>query len=871
MNKNYLYRLSQLLLMVGFMLGLSSCRETFEQLFPDDDEIAAGDEVMFTSALRSRAVTRTITDGYSDYQPVSEAYEFEVKMYSKEGENQEVEVATGKYKVGEETESIGTLNASTSLYWPSNTVVYGFKATAGSKDLETNQSDKAKWLAQDRLEGASPGFFSAKDWKKEIQKSGLKSNDDDYKKIPLYLQHKRALITIKLKAGEGVSSEALNYRLAETNLDAHIYSYQKKSETEFESKEITPLLRGEKLEGMNDTTAVYEAIVEPHDYSVNGGVTDVIAKIRLSGQNYSFYANNDNNATSTSYSLTAGMHLIITITLSRNSRKSLMSAYIEDWTEDVTTRICDDYGNAGVLSEIRDASDLKNFLENENKPGNVALIYQNIELTEDLSSYSLLGSLNLGGHKIISKWRLFDEITSTGSLVNGSVEIDGAVETAIAQTNDGVIEDVIIAPKKENNSAKATVAGAVVTNTGIISKCQSSLLVEGDAAYTGGIAANCSIPSSKTKEKVIIDRCTVSNRVGSNNANAVVGGIVGQAEGSITNNTFEYGITLSQDKSTHKNIVGHVNGENVIFSGNAWPTKDENSGIMNNATKRYSGIIDCVADFSKAAAVADSTYLLAKDIKVENTIGKVAYKLEGNNKQITASQMIFNTITGSVNNLTVYVDKTLATTSTETDTDVMAPLAENVTGGAVYGVTVTMAPNTYIQAANPAGLVVWATDGAIISNCEVTADIRAKLSKPDAADFKYAGGIVSTASKATISQCVFHSDSKLTTQMTGSVTAMYYGGIVGGVNRNADTSNKLTITDCTSYCSSYIGETEDNYHGGIIGYAKFSDESNATENCQGNWWPDNQQGKVSKGAAVYSGSIDTVVGKRNAAPPKEKK
>ena len=139
MNKNYLYRLSQLLLMVGFMLGLSSCRETFEQLFPDDDEIAAGDEVMFTSALRSRAVTRTITDGYSDYQPVSEAYEFEVKMYSKEGENQEVEVATGKYKVGEETESIGTLNASTPLYWPSNTVVYGFKATAGSKDLETNQ------------------------------------------------------------------------------------------------------------------------------------------------------------------------------------------------------------------------------------------------------------------------------------------------------------------------------------------------------------------------------------------------------------------------------------------------------------------------------------------------------------------------------------------------------------------------------------------------------------------------------------------------------------------------------------------------------------------------------------------------------------
>lgn len=871
MNKNFLYNISQLLLLVGFTLGLSSCRETFEQLFADD-EIAAGDEVMFTSALRSRAVTRTITDGYVDYQPVSEAYEFDIKMYSKEGENKEIEVATGKYKV-EKAETIVTLNATEPLYWPSNTIAYGFKATAGSIDLETNQSDKTKWLAQDRLEGASPGYFSAKDWKNEIQKSSLKSDEKDYKKIPLYLQHKRALITIKLKAGEGVSSEALNYRLAETNLNACIYSYQKKNETEFKTKKITPLLRGEKLEDQKDTTAVYEAIVEPHDYSVNDGQTDTIAKISLSGQNYSFYANNDNDKANTSYNLTEGMHLIITITLSRYSRKALMSAYIEDWTEDVTTTICDDYGNAGVLTEIKKAEDLKNFLDKENKPGNVALIYNDIELEEDLSTYSLQGSLNLGGHKITSKFRLFKDITSTGSLVNGTVEIDNAVDAAIAYTNDGVIEDVKIVPKKDNNTAKATVAGAVVTNTGIISKCHSFLLVEGDsdADYAGGIAANSSIPNGKTKDKVIIDGCTVSNRVGSNNASAIVGGIVGQAEGIITNNTFEYGITLSQNKDTHKNIVGSVNSENAFISGNAWPTKDENSGIKNYAAKRYSGIIDCVADFAKAAAVADSTYLLVKDIKVENTIGDVEYKLEGNNKQITTSQMIFGKITGSVSNLTVYVDQPLVSTSTDTDTDVMAPLAKEVTGGTVHGVAVTMAQNTYIQAANPAGLVVWATDGAIISNCEVTADIKAVLKNPEAKDYKYAGGIVSTASKATISQCVFHSDSKLATEMAGTVTAMYYGGIVGGVDRNAESSNKLTITDCTNYCSSYIGETEDDYHGGIIGYAIFSGGSSATENCQGNWWPDNKKGTVSKGAAVYSGSIDTVVGKRNAAPPAEKK
>ena len=84
----------------------------------------------------------------------------------------------------------------------------------------------------------------------------------------------------------------------------------------------------------------YDAIVEPYDYSVKPE-DDRIAKVSLSGQNYSFYAGNDVASNAASYNLEAGKHLTITVTLSRDSRKVMMSAYIEDWTEDVTTTICD--------------------------------------------------------------------------------------------------------------------------------------------------------------------------------------------------------------------------------------------------------------------------------------------------------------------------------------------------------------------------------------------------------------------------------------------------------------------------------------------------------------------------------------------------
>ena len=154
MVKNKIYRISQWLMMACLVMTMVSCRETIESIFSDD--IAEGDEVMFTAALPRVAMTRA----ESDYEVVNEPYQFTIGMYTSE----ENKVAEGTYKVIE-NDAVGTLNAATPLYWPSTTVAYGFKAVAGTKTLDADQSEKDKWLLQDRLEGSSDSYRTAKEWK----------------------------------------------------------------------------------------------------------------------------------------------------------------------------------------------------------------------------------------------------------------------------------------------------------------------------------------------------------------------------------------------------------------------------------------------------------------------------------------------------------------------------------------------------------------------------------------------------------------------------------------------------------------------------------------------------------------------------------
>ena len=882
--------------MACMAVSLSSCRETFENLFSDDIEV--GEEVMFTTSLPSVSVTRSAKSDYETqmgaYKAVTDAYEFTVGMYLEDDGSL---VGEGVY-----TPSTGgaliVKSGTTPLYWPSTIKANGFKAIAGSKSLSEDQSKQEDWLKQDRLEGfgyikkwegdentgssldklTELNYRTAKQWKALNEELKLEGNNADYKKIPLYLQHQRALITVKLKAGEGVSSKSLWPSNAAKEVVTRIYSH---STSTPDTTAIKPLARWES-EAEGDTIMCYDAIVEPWDYNQNP-TDNLITKISLSGQNYSFYRGNDTTPNSDdNYNLAAGKHLTITVTLGRESRKTLMSAYIEDWTEKVTTTICDDHGNAGEPKYIETCDDLIDFLKNYNKAGNVGLVLNDIDLGEWDDSYKLYCTLNLGGWTLKSSKRFLDEMDGTAYLQNGTIQIGNntdvvEINAAIANINNGTIDDVKITAI---NGAHATVAGAVVENTGSIIKCHSSIEVSGssDVNYVGGIAAKSiaakSITGITSGKNATITGCIVNNRV--DGGTKACGGIVGLANGDITNNTFEYGITLLQDAKA-KNIVGAYDGT-CNFKNNAWPTVADDGENETPVGERYTGIIDSETELASATG-SGNRYRLAKDISVSSTKDDVAYELDGNGKTISTSKMIFKNITGQVHDMTINVTDNLVAEHKTDDKDIIAPLAEGVFGPkAEIRNIVVNAKGITIQASNPAGVVVWAAEGAKIVNCEATANIVAKVVNLSSGERKYAGGIVSTASTATISQCVFHKDSELrpATGITGAET-VYYGGIVGGIGSWNGETPKLTITDCASFCESYITTPEDAYHGGILGYAQKEINltySNATEDCQGNWWPNNGE-KISNGVAskgLANGyTVEKTIGKRNAVKPEEKK
>jgi len=901
---NHYIKLSLSVLMISIVFFLTSCRESFDELFSSD--IAVGEEVMFTTSLPSASITRATQAEYESmmaaYKTVHEGYEFTIGMYD---ESSTDPISSGIYQL-DSLDTNGLLCSkadATPLYWLSTTVPYAFMATAGTKTLEADQSTKAKWLLQDQLEGYgyiqkwdtdknapldqlnSLNYHTAKDWKKLNSEVKLVSSDTDYKKIPLYLQHKRSLITIILKAGEGVSREALAFNVAENDLSDTIYSYTKGSSSTT-AIAIRPLAsetlidydadkNGAAESGVSSTR--YDAIVEPYDYSANPS-TDLITRISISGQHYSFYSQNDYkyDTNKDSYKLEPGKHLTITVTLSRDSRKTMMTAYIEDWTEEVTNTICDDYGNAGEPIKIKNRDELIAFLkdENKNKAGNIALVTQNIELEvpsetntgkwDAYNTYDLNCTLSLGGNTIISNHCFLRSLGNSASLQNGTIQIDGQVNAAIAETNNGTIDDIKVT--SHGTTAYATKAGAVVNNTGTISRCNSSLKVANSSStdIIGGIAATSVSSDTKT---AIIDACTVTNSV---KGGAKGGGIVGEANGYVTNNTFEYGITLLQDSTTHKNIVGHINNNHSFKTeNNAWPTYNTNGSLKNTTaqTNLYHGIIDSEAELKASVGSTynkdDKRYRLAQDITVNSTVGDVAYDLNGNSKTITTEAMVFNAVTGQVHNLTVYVASNLETTQdTKAATDAIAPLAFDVHGekAEISNINVKMADGTVIKASNPAGVVVWAYNGATVSNCEARINLYANVSTSVTQGRKFAGGIVSTVSNATITQCILHSGSTL----DGTASSLiYFGGIVGGIEKKEGSNDnpELTITDCTCF----LTVTKDEKHGGILGNALLGTNETATSNCQGNWWSSD-----CNGVGAYIGSIESTIGKRNAITPTEK-
>ena len=136
------------LLTALMMLPLTGCND---KLGGNEDN---AESVLFTTALPGGLTTRSARTDWQEqmgaYKAVNEAYEFTIGMY--ESGNP---VAQGVYKpkAGATDGTLACKSGTTPLYWPNTTTAYGFKAVAGTTVLAQDQTTKAKWLLQDRLEG----------------------------------------------------------------------------------------------------------------------------------------------------------------------------------------------------------------------------------------------------------------------------------------------------------------------------------------------------------------------------------------------------------------------------------------------------------------------------------------------------------------------------------------------------------------------------------------------------------------------------------------------------------------------------------------------------------------------------------------------
>ena len=1000
-------------LLLGVALLLAGCSTDILRLGGDGD-MEAGEAIEFTTYVPGKAATRTARSEFethmASYQAVTDNYTFNIKMYQKDVV---ASIGTGVYK--SVTEGDGTLTATTPLYWPDNVNRYGFEATAGSTTwaaLAADQSTKEKLIGEDYLLGYAfmplwtgnvdtgsatdhvdvnnnpnaRNYRTNKEWKTANESLGL-SDPSKYKKIPLYLQHQRSLITIKLKAGDGVERGNLTYANAKEHIETIVYSYNGDN-----TKEITPYAKQSEVDyaagdpggaATGVETTEYSCVVEPYNY-LSVATEKPIARINLSGQHFTFYASNDyqydeyeavaepedhpENADvihMNHYNLQRGQHLVITATLGRGSRKILITAYVEDWTETVTTSILDDYGKSGEPVQITSRDDLINFLKSDkNKAGTVAIVVPpqlNLEgdgdehkgSWESYNDYELKATLNLAGATLHTEHQIFNKIGPMGNVINGSITVGNSsspteVPAAIAKTNLGNIERITVLPRDilgNNAVSKATQAGLVINNSGIISQCSSELPVYGTYDTTvgskqnlvGGIAAYSVYSAENNNTMPVIDRCTVNARVdgeqnhGSNDAHDVQGaGIVGEAAGRVSNNTFVYGRTLLQDATSFKNTIHHKGGtaeQELRAYGNAWPTTANANGTgipdsnTNNANTQYTGVIDSQRELA-ALLTSDIdghnhngesySYRLSGDITVTKaesysgagdgwTYGKkgevgnssgsgnVYFKLDGNGHTITTETMLFSNIMNEISNLTIKLSADLIAEPEAGGIDVMAPLGYTVNGpdGKLSNIQIKCGSHR-VQAATVGGVVVRAIKDAIIENCQSNAYLTVWIGNPGNDQKIFSGGIVAIAEHATITRCIFHGTSDVGTtkstlyrntaaEYTGLVngsdthTGLFYGGIVGGtmdIDGNGDAPS-LLITDCTSWFST-SGSAQ---KGAIVGYAMYAvgttTHNGIANGCQGNWWPTGAKGIGTwlPTTGEDAQQIESLLGKRNAVTP----
>lgn len=649
------YRFTRIIWLLCLALAMTGCSEDLVSS-GSDDEIKPGDPILFAPYLSGRAMTRA-TD-VNSYHDALAYYTFTYEMYQSAIE---YPVASGLQ-----------------LYWPDNINSYGFKATAGSATLATDQTTQTKFFAEDKLLGYGAiastadniealNYRTSKNWKADNATAGVAAADQ--KKIPIYLQHQRSCITVILKAGEGVSRDDL----ANTNyLEAKIYSYGTSN------LEISPYATSTTIDytegdygsaASNVNTTQYTAIVEPYAYQTNA---KTIAEIKLSNQVFTFSASNDNN--DVKYNLSAGQHLTITATLSRGSDdgryKVKMTAQVTDWDITNIAATVNNEGQIGSTTDIGTREDLLAFLTDadKNKAGNIANITGdiNLETSEDWTSQPLNCTMKMNNHTLTTTHRIFSTIGVGGKLVGGTISVggDGTVDAAIAGTNRGIIQNITV---DRTSTAKATIAGLVVTNSGTISSCISNLPVSGTSDVVGGIAME-SVYHSDNGSMPVIENCTANARV---DGTGVGGGIVGKAVGRVSDNAFNYGITLSQDATNFKNIVyaKYDNDHQLRAYNNSWPTTadntiDEGTGSNTNATAaeyQYNATIDNQTELASLLNnennIAGKKYRVSDNFTVttwENSSTTALFTLNGNCKTIsTEGEVNLSNISSVSTNLTI--------------------------------------------------------------------------------------------------------------------------------------------------------------------------------------------------------------------------
>ena len=744
------------------------CQDAIEESASGEAGDLTGQVVQFGGYLPGGIATKA--EPYADYSRMSQAYTLRVAMWQK-GKTTPLATASYAPKSTNEESNKGLLQpktGETALYWPNSVTACGFTATAGSDALAADQSKEEKWLEQDRLDGyaavpeevatseaTTPSYVVPEAAQYKTHKAWYQANRawldnlgltsaDRYKVVPLFMKHQRAWISVILKAGEGVKPEDLAYEKTQTSLTAEIHSYATTAAAEggeatTTALKVSPWKRAHEVDyggkvGKRSSTRL-EAIVQPFDYAADA--ERPICVLNLSNMKYSFYAKNDSRFMDetkkeewkSDYHLTAGKHLVITVTLN-NDRKVLITSYLEDWTEVSEEIPSDDYGNQSPPIQIPSVEKLKDFLDTstKNAAGQMGVITQSLDLSGAtwVGTHTLKATLNLAGNTLtLNNKPLLKELESSATLTNGLIKVKGTVQAAVCEVNSGSVDRIRV--DEENPAACAWQAGLVVTNHGFITSCSSNLNVAGDyedentpptaydrtkMLYIGGIAG-VSIPKEEGQTTVpTISHCTVTARVdlakaikekvgkpiGENivngkpftplknwkNGHICGGGIVGAATGIVSDNKFEYGITLLtnsyvEGQAVHfRNIVYKeatgFTGRTLRAEGNEWPTNVPNSTTpdpetgtqITNArtTPLYDGVINSQAELQalvwensvrnqvgKRYRVAESFTIYSDDAQSENKIGwrlgekspvltnahrgNVLFELDGNDMTIT--------------------------------------------------------------------------------------------------------------------------------------------------------------------------------------------------------------------------------------------